>query len=112
MPTHKPADEAAIREQAYHFWEQDGRPHGRETEYWMRATVAVSDKSQMDRLTKGPPKTSAKVEAAPKLKPTAKAAKAEPKLKAAKATPKLKAAAKTAKAAPSKSDGKAKPKKK
>lgn len=101
MPGHKPADEVAIREQAYYFWEQDGRPHGRETEYWMRASVALSGKAQMDTLTQGPPK-----------KPKAAAAKAVAK---PKAEAKLKAAASTAKAAPSKSGksgGKAKPKKK
>ena len=107
MPAHKPADEAAVREQAYYFWEQDGRPHGRETEYWARAAVAVAEKSQMDTLTKGPPKKTIKAAAKPAAKP--------------KAAPKLKAAANTAKAAPSKSgksdgkaktDAKAKPKKK
>lgn len=107
MPAHKPADEAAVREQAYYFWEQDGRPHGRENEYWARAAVAVTEKSQMDTLTKGPPKKATK---------TAAKLVAEPK-----AAPKLKAAANTAKAAPSKSgktdgkakaDTKAKPKKK
>lgn len=46
MPTTRPADDAAIREQAYYFWEQDGKPDGRETEYWMRALVALGDTSQ------------------------------------------------------------------
>ena len=31
MPTAK-TDDAAIREQAYFLWEQEGRPEGRETE--------------------------------------------------------------------------------
>ena len=53
MPTAGPADDAAIREQAYYFWEQDGRPDGRETEYWMRASVAVTGKDQLDTLTEG-----------------------------------------------------------
>mgnify|MGYP001602849670 CR=1 FL=1 len=93
------AHEAAIREQAYYFWEQDGRPEGRETEYWQRASVAVTEKAQLDTLTKAPPK------------PKAKAA-------GAKAAPKLKAAASAARAAPvkagrtSKAVPKAKPKKK
>ncbi|WP_428375029.1 DUF2934 domain-containing protein [Lichenicoccus sp.] len=26
-----------IRERAYHLWEADGRPHGREADYWERA---------------------------------------------------------------------------
>lgn len=39
--TRTAAVEHAIREQAYYFWEQDGRPHGRETEYWIRAVHSV-----------------------------------------------------------------------
>ncbi len=30
-----------IRERAYHLWEADGRPHGRQTEYWERASELV-----------------------------------------------------------------------
>jgi hypothetical protein len=33
--------EARIRERAYHLWEADGRPHGREREFWERAEVIV-----------------------------------------------------------------------
>ncbi|MGN6683685.1 MAG: DUF2934 domain-containing protein [Devosia sp.] len=32
-----PAFEQAVRETAYFLWEQDGRPEGREQEYWFRA---------------------------------------------------------------------------
>ena len=39
------ASEAAIREQAYLLWEQEGRPHGREMEFWTRAKVAVAEKA-------------------------------------------------------------------
>jgi Protein of unknown function (DUF2934) len=94
------AHEAAIREQAYYFWEQDGRPEGRETEYWQRASVAVTEKAQLDTLSKAPPKPKAK-SAAPKVK--------------VKAVSKLKAAASAVKAAPakaSKAAPKGKPKKK
>lgn len=31
------AFEQAVRETAYFLWEQDGRPEGRETEYWFQA---------------------------------------------------------------------------
>ncbi len=82
LPHH---DDAAIREQAYFFWEQDGRPAGRETEYWMRATVALSEKSQMDTLTAEPPRKAGK----PKVSAAASKANAEP-AKSAKATPKPK----------------------
>lgn len=75
MPTAGPADDAAIREQAYHFWEQDGRPDGRETEYWMRATIAVGDKRQLDTLLEPAPKPKAKAKAS---KTNAAPAKAEP----------------------------------
>ena len=42
MPTARSAhtSEAAIREQAYYLWEQDGKPSGRENEYWQRALAA------------------------------------------------------------------------
>lgn len=30
-----------IRERAYHLWEADGRPHGREEEFWERARELV-----------------------------------------------------------------------
>ncbi len=99
-------DEAAIREQAYYLWEQDGRPGGREMEYWQRATVLAAEKTQLDTLTKAPPKRAVG---------KAKAAAAVPKVKAAAAKPKVKAAASKLKAAPTKTakpDSKGKPKKK
>ena len=33
--------EVRIRERAYHLWEADGRPHGREREFWERAEEIV-----------------------------------------------------------------------
>jgi hypothetical protein len=35
------AREACIRERAYHLWEADGRPDGREAEFWERARELV-----------------------------------------------------------------------
>ena len=90
------ADDAVVREQAYYFWEQDGRPEGREMEYWSRAAVAVAEKGQMDTLTKTAPKKP--VSDKPKL--------AASKVKTAPAKT-IKAAGKLTKAA-----DKAKPKKK
>lgn len=29
--------EQSVRQAAYHLWEDDGRPEGREKEYWFRA---------------------------------------------------------------------------
>jgi hypothetical protein len=36
-----PERDAKIRELAYHLWEQDGGPHGRDVEYWERARELV-----------------------------------------------------------------------
>jgi hypothetical protein len=36
-PWGDPQFEQAVRETAYFLWEQDGRPEGREQEYWYRA---------------------------------------------------------------------------
>lgn len=36
-----PAREDRIRERAYHLWEADGRPKGRETEFWERARELI-----------------------------------------------------------------------
>lgn len=40
-----PAREQRIRERAYHLWEQEGRPHGRDREFWERARelIAIED---------------------------------------------------------------------
>ena len=64
MPTAGPADDAAIREQAYYFWEQDGRPEGRESEYWMRATAALAPTDPAPKRLKAAPKAAAKPKAA------------------------------------------------
>jgi Protein of unknown function (DUF2934) len=36
-----PEREARIRARAYHLWEEDGRPHGRDVEFWERARALV-----------------------------------------------------------------------
>jgi hypothetical protein len=113
MPTAGQPDDAAIREQAYYFWEADGKPEGREAEYWMRAVVAVTEKSQLDTLVKPVPKKVSKPKA--EAKPAAKskvAAKAKLAAKPKEAKPALKAAASKTKAAPVKAEPAKKPKKK
>lgn len=35
------ADEKAIKERAYHIWETEGRPHGRDREHWERASREI-----------------------------------------------------------------------
>lgn len=41
LNAHDPKREQRIRERAYHLWEQEGRPHGRDVEYWERARELV-----------------------------------------------------------------------
>jgi hypothetical protein len=36
-----PERDQRIRERAYHLWEADGCPHGREAEFWERATELI-----------------------------------------------------------------------
>src|SRR3978361_1410362 len=36
-----PDREQRVRERAYHLWEVDGKPHGRDVEYWERARELV-----------------------------------------------------------------------
>jgi hypothetical protein len=43
--------EQKVRQAAYHLWENDGRPDGREKEYWFRALeeqLAVRDARDRD----------------------------------------------------------------
>jgi hypothetical protein len=45
IPTNPLAPDAdrdhRIRERAYHLWESEGRPHGRDLEYWERARELI-----------------------------------------------------------------------
>ncbi|WP_218062037.1 DUF2934 domain-containing protein [Endobacter medicaginis] len=36
-----PARDNRIRERAYHLWDEEGRPHGRDVEFWERATALI-----------------------------------------------------------------------
>lgn len=36
-----PAREQRVRERAYHLWEADGKPHGRDVEFWERARELI-----------------------------------------------------------------------
>jgi hypothetical protein len=41
-PLEKTAErDRRIRQRAYHLWEADGRPHGRDQEYWERAEFLI-----------------------------------------------------------------------
>jgi hypothetical protein len=35
-----------VRLRAYHLWEQDGRPHGRNDEYWLKALRQIRDEEE------------------------------------------------------------------
>jgi hypothetical protein len=37
-----PEREAQVRERAYRLWEEEGRPHGRDLEFWARARELVA----------------------------------------------------------------------
>jgi hypothetical protein len=57
------ADEKTIRERAYHIWEAEGRPHGRDREHWERANREIAAETK---------KTTGKTTAAAKAKPVGK----------------------------------------
>jgi hypothetical protein len=75
--------ETVIREKAYYLWEQDGRPHGRDQEFWERATALLA--------TVGPTRTKSAASAAA-TKPASVATKPAPtEAKPAKRATKAKA---------------------
>ena len=39
-----------VRVRAYHLWEQDGRPHGRNDEYWTRALAEIQEEERVRRM--------------------------------------------------------------
>jgi hypothetical protein len=43
-----PEREARIRERAYHLWEEDGRPEGRDAEFWERAKELIGMEENAD----------------------------------------------------------------
>ena len=54
-PWSDPAFELAVRETAYFLWEQDGKPEGREQDYWFRALERSLRERNADRdLANGP----------------------------------------------------------
>ena len=56
MPTNplhdNPVREQLVRERAYHLWEADGIPHGRDVEFWQRAreVIAMEENADAGRL--------------------------------------------------------------
>jgi hypothetical protein len=57
-----PEREQRVRERAYHLWEADGKPHGRDVEYWERARELVGmEESAGAGLLPNPETTPSKV---------------------------------------------------
>jgi hypothetical protein len=46
---------ASVRDTAYFLWEQDGRPHGRSDEYWLKALDIKIREREADSLLEKPP---------------------------------------------------------
>lgn len=88
-PEHRP-DEAAIREQAYYLWEQDGRPEGHDMEYWQRASVAVAESAQLSTLVDEPPEKPAKRKTAERKASAGAVKSVRTKASPAKAAPRTK----------------------
>jgi hypothetical protein len=54
--------EKRIREQAYHLWVAEGRPHGRHDEHWQQAAKLVAAEGAADRGVADPqPRSAAKL---------------------------------------------------
>jgi|KBSMisStandDraft_5_1062788.scaffolds.fasta_scaffold4873882_1 hypothetical protein len=61
--------QARIRECAYHIWEREGRPHGKEHDHWHRAAQEVdSEPGPQRRRTESPTKASSREIAEPASK--------------------------------------------
>ncbi len=90
-------DETKIRETAYHFWLEEGRPAGRDQAHWLKAIDALAPaepKAKPARKIAAKPRAT-KAEPAPKEKAARKAAaksKAAPAAKKPRATKAAKAA--------------------
>jgi hypothetical protein len=60
MTTKDERDQAIIRERAFAFWEEEGRPDGKSVEHWLRAeaeirtdkTIGVTDNGKRLRPSK------------------------------------------------------------
>ena len=44
-----------VRIRAYHLWERDGRPHGRNDDYWMKALAEVQAEEKEEAGGSAPP---------------------------------------------------------
>ncbi len=60
--------DARIRDHAYRLWEQEGRPHGRELDFWLTAEAQVSDAAAAPAKAKAPVKPKGAAKPAGRLK--------------------------------------------
>jgi hypothetical protein len=62
-----PERDSRIRKRAYHLWEADGEPHGRDQEFWERAEflIGIEDSAGAGQLPN--PQTSPDVVASPTI---------------------------------------------
>ena len=47
--------EQQVRQAAYHLWDDDGRPFGKETEYWFKAMEKLLAGRTLDQASNGTP---------------------------------------------------------
>ena len=47
-----------VRVRAYHLWDQDGRPHGRNDDYWTRALAEIQAEERAAATSATEPATS------------------------------------------------------
>ena len=74
--------EEAIRMRAYHIWEREGRPHGRDLEHWVQARIELD--AEVIRIQPAPTAVSA---ARPQARANGSKAPAQKPSKSAAARP-------------------------
>lgn len=63
-----PSTHADIATRAYHIWEQEGRPHGRDFDHWLRAEQELAAR-------RAPARTAASTQRTAKRSPQRRASK-------------------------------------
>lgn len=75
--------EDRVRREAYRLWEEAGRLHGRDAEFWRQASALVEREAAASAEAAAPPPKPRKKAAMPAAKPAPKAAPPPRKSKAA-----------------------------
>lgn len=87
------ADKGQIEQLAYHLWEEEGRPEGRDVDFWLRAEARLAAPAAAAKGN-GAAKPKADKPAKAAAKPKAEKAPAKPRAAKAPAKGKTAAAAK------------------